>query len=166
VNVERLRGSFLEMVSAELVEESRGFEAELRDRVAAARTDVEQLVAEARSAGERDAAGDVQRLVAGARRAARAEALAARNEIYEQLRAEVLTRVLALRSSAGYRRLLERLSSELKAQLGAGATLEVDPDPAGGVIARDGTRLVDCSLPVLARRCLAALGPQVEELWR
>jgi vacuolar-type H+-ATPase subunit E/Vma4 len=166
VNVERLRGSFLEMVSAELVEESRGFEAELRDRVAAARTDVEQLVAEARSAGERDAAGDVQRLVAGARRAARAEALAARNEIYEQLRAEVLTRVLALRGSAGYRRLLERLSSELKAQLGAGATLEVDPDPAGGVIARDGTRLVDCSLPVLARRCLAALGPQVEELWR
>jgi vacuolar-type H+-ATPase subunit E/Vma4 len=166
VNVERLRGSFLEMVSAELVDESRGFEAELRDRVAAARTDVEQLVAEARSAGERDAAGDVQRLVAGARRAARAEALAARNEIYEQLRAEVLTRVLALRGSAGYRRLLERLSSELKAQLGAGATLEVDPDPAGGVIARDGTRLVDCSLPVLARRCLAALGPQVEELWR
>jgi vacuolar-type H+-ATPase subunit E/Vma4 len=166
VNVERLRGSFLEMVSAELVEESSVFEAELRDRVTAARTDVEQLVAEARSAGERDAAGDVQRLVAGARRAARAEALAARNEMYEQLRADVLTKVLALRGSAGYRRLLERLSSELKAQLGAGATLEVDPDPAGGVIARDGTRLVDCSLPVLARRCLAALGPQVEELWR
>lgn len=166
MNVERLRGSFLEAVSAELDEESGGLEAGLRDRVAAARKDVEQQVAEARSAGERDAKVEVRGLVARARRAARAEALAARNEMYEQLRAEALAKVLALRGSAGYRRLLERLSSELRAQLGAGATLEVDPDPAGGVIARDGTRLVDCSLPALARRCLAALGPQVEELWR
>jgi len=166
VNLERLRVSFLAMVAAELAEAARELETERLDAVAAAATEVNRLVDYARAAGERDAATEGQALVARARREARADALAAQTETYAELQAAARAAALALRGSSQYSRLLDRLAADVKSRLGAGATMDVDPDPSGGVIGRDGSRLIDCSLPMLARRCLAALGPELEELWR
>jgi hypothetical protein len=165
VNLERLHVSFLAMVAAELAEEARELEAERLDAVAAAATEVNRLGADARATGERDAATEAQLLVARARREAHADALAAQTETYAELQAAALAAALALRGSSRYPRLLDRLAADVKSQLGAGTTMDVDPDPGGGVIGRDGSRLVDCSLPTLARRCLAALGPELEVLW-
>jgi vacuolar-type H+-ATPase subunit E/Vma4 len=166
VNLERLRTAFLATVAADLAETSRGLEGEPRERVAAAGAEVERLVAAARAEAEGAAAGEARQLVAQARRHARGEILAARRDAYDELRAAAHSQALALRGSPRYRELLDRLTATVASELGASATVDVDPDPAGGVVARDGTRLVDCSLPALAGRCLATLGPRVEELWR
>jgi vacuolar-type H+-ATPase subunit E/Vma4 len=166
VNTERLRTSFLATVSAEVAASARTLEPERLGRIAAANADAERLIASARAAGEAEAANDALQLVAKARREARGEMLAARRETYERLRTVAQAEVLALRGSPQYRRLLDRLATDVRSQLGAGAVTEVDPDPVGGVISRDGHRSVDCSLPALANRCLDALGPRVEVLWK
>jgi vacuolar-type H+-ATPase subunit E/Vma4 len=166
VSIETLRASFLETVSAELAEGSRALEAERGQRMAAAGAEVERLTADARAAAESAAANEARQLVAQARRQARAQILAAQRDTYDELRAATHSEALSLRGSGRYPELLERLAAAARAQLGSSAAVAVDPDPGGGVIARDGPRLVDCSLPALAGRCLAALGPRVEELWR
>jgi vacuolar-type H+-ATPase subunit E/Vma4 len=166
MSLERLRASFLALVSAELAATTAAVEAECRDRVTAAQADVELLVAEARAAGTADAADEARRLVAEARRHARGEVLNAQHEVYQQLRSAALAEASRLRGSDGYRPLLDRLAAEARSRLGADATIELDPDPAGGVVARDGLRVVDCSLPALANRCLDRLGPRVAELWQ
>jgi vacuolar-type H+-ATPase subunit E/Vma4 len=166
VNLERLRTAFLATVASDLAETSRGLDAERRERVGAASEEVEQLVATARAQAERAAADEARQVVAQARRQARGEILAARRDAYDELRAAAHLQVLALRDSPRYRELLHRLSATVASELGPGATVDVDPDPAGGVVARDGARLVDCSLPALAGRCLATRGARVEELWR
>jgi vacuolar-type H+-ATPase subunit E/Vma4 len=166
VSLESLRAAFLETVSAEIAEAGRALEAERGRRMAIASAAAERLVADARVAAESAAANEARQLVAQARRQARGEILAARRDTYDELRAAALSHTLSLRGSPRYRELLDRLVAEVRSELGTSATIAVDPDPAGGVIARDGTRLVDCSLPALAGRCLTALGPRVEELWR
>jgi vacuolar-type H+-ATPase subunit E/Vma4 len=166
VNLERLRASFLALVSAELAATIGTAEAERLDRMAAADAEVERLIAEARTAGKEDAAHETRQLVANARRHARGEVLTARRDVYEQLRSAALAETLTLRESRRYRALLDRLTADARSELGVDAIIEVDPDPGGGVIARDGPRVVDCSLTVLANRCLDGLGPRVEELWQ
>jgi hypothetical protein len=81
----------------------------------------------------------------------------------ESLRAHVLTAVSELRDSPGYAGLLARLSALAARAAGPGAALT--SCPAGGVLARSGAVLVDCSLPHIAELALAALGGQVRELW-
>ena len=166
MNLAPLRDVYLAQVSAEVAETAASEESERLERLAAAAAEVEQLVAAAKAAGMEDAAAETRRALADARRQARATTLAAQREMYDRLRRDTIAEVRAIRGSPRYPALLDRLTAELRSQLGETAMLEVDPDPQGGVIARDGSRLIDCSLPALAERCLAALGPRIEELWR
>jgi hypothetical protein len=72
---------------------------------------------------------------------------------------------VALRDDPGYAALVGALTELARHQLGPAATVSVDKE-AGGVVARAGSRSVDYRLPVVADRCLAALGPELEALWR
>ena len=91
--------------------------------------------------------------------------LRARREAYESLRDETVAAVLGLRWDPGYEALLDRLEADARERLGADAAIQRDPPGLGGVIAHDGQRLIDATLPVLAARALEALGSEVDELW-
>jgi vacuolar-type H+-ATPase subunit E/Vma4 len=136
------------------------------DRVEAARVRAEELMRAARPAGEAAVLPDVARIHAAAARHARQLLLGAQREVFEEFRREALRAALELRGSPSYPGLLDELSRRARTQLGEAAELDVDPAGSGGVIARDGDRRVDYSLPALVERCIAALGDRVEELWR
>ncbi len=139
---------------------------EAAETVAAAHSEAETTVAEARRQGSRDAAVENEGSGSESARAAREAVLAARREACDSLARTAEAAVLALRENPAYPRLLEALRAAALAQLGPGASVELDPRRYGGVIARAGHRRVDYTLPVLAQRCVDALGPRIEELWR
>lgn len=130
-----------------------------------ARRSADEFVAEARRRGEAEGRRDAARRQARESALARMAILAARREVYEQLRRRAHTAVLSLRDEPGYRTLLEQLASAARRDLGEEAVLEIDPDDVGGVRARAGSRAVDYTLPALAQRCLEGLGPVVQRLW-
>jgi vacuolar-type H+-ATPase subunit E/Vma4 len=166
MNVERLRAAILTGAEADtrrLVVEAEAQAADLLERARAeAAAAVERARAEGRTAGELESS----RAGALARRQASALVLSARRAVHDDFRQASLEAVLALRGGKDYGALLERLEAEARRSLGNEAELEVDPDPDGGVRARDGRRSVDLTLPALADRCAAGLGPRQEELWR
>jgi vacuolar-type H+-ATPase subunit E/Vma4 len=164
VSLEPLRASLLAQARAEAAALLDAAGREAGQRRAAARTDAESLLR--RAAAEREAAAAAARARSRlrARRDARAIVLRARREAYEELRAAAQTAAAGLCAQPGYPRLRERLAAAAREQLGPDA--EVTEPAGGGVLARAGERLVDCSLPTLVERCLAGLGPDLEELWR
>jgi len=166
VSLERLRDSFLATVSAEIAAQEEAAEAVRQARGTAVRDQLEGEAAAARAAGRAEAAAAGARAVADARRQAHRELLAARAGLYEGLHAECVRRAAALRGSERERRLVRRLSAELRRRLGDRAQIETDPGGRGGAVGREGARMIDCSLPVLVERSLERLGPEVEELWR
>jgi len=128
-----------------------------------ARRDDEKAVGQARTRGE----AEIAQAAAAERRRGREQArvivLGARRQAREELCARVLTAVGGLRDEPGYERLLARLTVMAARAAGPGAT--VTADQAGGVVARSGRAVVDCSLPRLAGLAVDALGDQVTELW-
>ncbi|MGZ4173518.1 MAG: V-type ATP synthase subunit E family protein [Solirubrobacteraceae bacterium] len=130
-----------------------------------ARRSADELLAVARARGEAEGRREAVRRQAREGALARLAILAARREVYEELRRRARTAVLSLRDEPGYRGLLEQLASAARRDLGAEALLEIDPDDAGGVRARAGSRAVDYTLPALAEGCLEGLGPVVRRLW-
>ncbi len=152
----------------------RGAQAEADRIVAEARAQATAMVRQARrDAGE--AAGragararaETAPLAAAERGRGREQArsivLGAQRQAHEELRAQVLAAAASLRDEPGYEQLLTRLTAMAGRAAGPGAT--VAADPAGGVVARSGRAVVDCSLPRLARLAVDALGDQVGELW-
>ena len=166
MSMERLRDAFLATVEAEIAAQAAAADAARQARETAVRGELEAAVAAARDAGSAEAQAAGARMVADARRQARRDLLAARAELYEGLRDECLGRAAELRGSARERQLVRRLRGELRRRLGDRAEIEADPDGHGGVVARDGARMIDCSLPTLVERSMQRLGPDVEELWR
>jgi hypothetical protein len=149
--------------------------AEAGSRLAAARSDADHQRSEARAeaaallqqvATERDASTEAARRLGRvrARRQAQALVLRARRGAYDDLRATAMEAAARLRAGPRYQRLRERLAAAASDQLGAGAELS-EPE-GGGIVGLAGDRLVDYSLPTLVERCLAALGPDLEELWQ
>ena len=128
-----------------------------------ARHDAEQAVRQARAEGEAQAAPAAAAERAHGREQARSVALGAQRQACEELRAQVLAAAGRLRDGSGYERLVARLSALAAGATGPGAT--VTEDPAGGVVARSGRAVVDCSLPRLASLAVDALGDEVRELW-
>jgi vacuolar-type H+-ATPase subunit E/Vma4 len=128
-----------------------------------ARRDAEEAVGQARMRGEAEIALAAAAERRRGREQARAIVLGARLEAREELYAQVLTAVGHLRGEPGYERLLARLTVMAARAAGPGAT--VTADQVGGVVARSGRAVVDCSLPRLARLAVDALGDQVTELW-
>ena len=130
-----------------------------------ARAQAEQILASAREEGRAEGRAAASREEAQARMLARMQVLAARREAYEQLGQCARAAALALRDDPGYRGLVERLATAARRDLGAGAEVETDPDGAGGVRARAGSRRVDYTLATLADRCVRELGPAAGRLW-
>ncbi len=166
MNLGRLRSSFLAAAAEDAERTVAAAEEEQRARLAATQRHAAEIVATARAAGEADARVEGARTIAAARRRARTVTLAARLELYEELRRQALAAAAQLRTKPSYIPLLQRLERAARADLGADAVVELDVGEAGGVIARAGSRIVDYSLTALVARCVDALGERLEELWR
>jgi vacuolar-type H+-ATPase subunit E/Vma4 len=140
-------------------------EAEARAILERAGEHADTIVSRAREDGRAEGRVAASREEAQARMLARLEVLAARREVYEELGRRARAAALALRDDPGYPTLLERLAAAARRDLGAAAEVETDPDGAGGVRARAGSRRVDYTLATLADRCLRGLGPTARRLW-
>lgn len=127
-----------------------------------ARRNAEQAVWRARQEGEAQAAPAAAAERAQGRERARSIVLGAQRQACEELRAQVLA-AARLRDESGYERLEAGLSALAAGAAGPGATVTVHR--AGGVVARSGHAVVDCSLPRLASLAVDALGDEVRELW-
>jgi len=171
ISVARAQAGALNPVRAQLLE-SAGIEA--GRIVAQARAEAVMLVRNAhRGAAEEIARARAQGRAEGARTAAavrnrgreqaRSIALGAQRDAHDELRGQVLAAISDLRAEPGYRQLLLRLTAMAARAAGPGATVTVQP--AGGVLARSGGVLVDCTLPRLAGLAVDGLGDQVRELW-
>ncbi|MEU6017388.1 hypothetical protein ABZ826_26060 [Streptomyces sp. NPDC047515] len=128
-----------------------------------ARNEAEEIVEQAHREGaaEGTAAGAAELL--RARRNARACEQATRREAYEELRRQVTERFRALRYTADYPGLRDRLERRARQLLGPDAT--VAEQPGGGVIAHATSRRADFTLDALAARALDRLGADTEALW-
>lgn len=142
--------------------------------LAAARTEADGIVGQARRAGEETVAaarseGQAQAasLEAAERNRgwsqARLIVLGARRAAQVRLREQVMAVAAGLPDEAGYAGLVERLSGLAARAAGPDAT--VTESHAGGVVARSGQVVVDCSLPRLADLATGMLGGRVRELW-
>lgn len=137
--------------------------AEAATLVRNAHLDSDEAVARARAQGRADGALAAAAELSRGRERARAIALRARRDAQEQLRGQVLAAMSGLPAEPGYRQLLVRLTAMAAQAAGPDATVAVQP--AGGVVARSESVLVDCTLPRLAVLAVDALGDQVRELW-
>jgi vacuolar-type H+-ATPase subunit E/Vma4 len=166
MNVSALRAAVLDGVAAEIREILADADAQAAAELERARTESETLLRQAAEEGA--AAGELEtaRAQALARRQARRRVLEARRALYDDFRRDARDAALSLREDPGYPALLARLAATTRALLGDGATIERDPEGAGGLRARAGPASVDLTLPVMADRCIAGLGDRVEGLWR
>lgn len=128
-----------------------------------ARDDASRAIGMAVAQGRADAAPLAAAERSRGRARARSIMLAAQRAAYDQLCRQILAGAGQLRGEPGYGPLLARLTAMATRAAGPGATV-VYP-PAGGVLARSGQVVVDCSLPALADRAVQALGDQVRDLW-
>jgi vacuolar-type H+-ATPase subunit E/Vma4 len=165
MNVEPLRTSFLAAATADTERRLADCREECAQRIGAARREADELIEQARRAGEADARAQVPQTLVTARRRAHAEVLAAQQQVYEEFRRAAHAALLALRGTPGYPTLLERLASAARAQLGEDAVIDVDPPDVGGVIGTKGSCRVDYSLPALADRLIDDVGDDASQLW-
>ncbi len=130
--------------------------------VTQARRNADAAVAQGRADGAAQAAPVAAAELSRSRRAARSVALGANLAAHDEIAARIRAAVLGLRDEPGYPELRDRLASAARQAVGPRA--EVSEHPAGGVVARAGGMVVDCSLPRLADRAVAALGPRIARL--
>jgi vacuolar-type H+-ATPase subunit E/Vma4 len=127
-----------------------------------ARADAVSAVSQAREEGRTLAAPLALAELSRGRREASTTLLNAELRARAELEGRIRAAIRGLRDQPGYGELLERLSELARRAAGPGAT--VSEHSAGGAIARRPGVLVDCSLPRLADRVIAALGQQIREL--
>ena len=163
----------LDVVAGELVDRSRKEASQRRETAEARAVEIltegrrraEAIIGTAEAEGVRSAEGEAAHRLARGRREARRVVLGARRAAVDRLHTEVMTAIDELRRQPGYDQLEDGLADLAVAVLGADAEIERDPGGCGGVLARDGSRAVDLTLPSLAERCLRDLGRDVEGLW-
>jgi vacuolar-type H+-ATPase subunit E/Vma4 len=153
-----LRGA--EAEASRILEEAR---AQADCLVRQARSGAAAMAGQARARGEADAAQAAAAERSRGRDQARSIVLGAQREAYQDLRARVLAAAGGLRTEPGYQELLSRLVSMATRAAGPGAAATLRPE--GGVVARSGDVVVDCTLPRLASLAVDRLGDQVRELW-
>ncbi len=130
--------------------------------VAAARRDADAEIARARADGAAQARPVAAAELSRSRRAARSVALSADLRTHDEVAGRIMAAVRGLRDEPGYAELRDRLAAMAVRAAGPGA--QVTEHPAGGVMARAGGVVVDCSLPRLADRAIAALGARIARL--
>ncbi|MFF4603211.1 hypothetical protein ACFY12_10745 [Streptomyces sp. NPDC001339] len=161
--LEPVRGELLRAAHAEAGALLARADEEAAALLKEARAEALAIVESARRQGEAEGAAVGRSVLVRARRTARARELTARREAYEELRLRAVDRVRALRHSAGYPSLLDRLTCRARHLLGPDA--QVTEHPAGGVVAHAPGCRVDCTLDALAARALDRLGTAAEALW-
>jgi len=143
-----------------IIEEARSTAAAILGQ---ARSAADEAVALGSAQGRADATRAAAAEQAQGREQARSIVLGAQREAYEELCARVLAAVGGMRDEPGYRRLLSGLVTMATRAAGPDAATAVQPE--GGVVARSGSVVVDCTLPRLASVAVDELGDQVRELW-
>ena len=94
------------------------------------------------------------------------EILHVKDDIRRRLHRAAGAAALGLGDDARYPDLIDALEELARNQLGRTAQIERDPGGLGGIIAVDGSRRVDYTLPSLAERALESLADEVAPLWR
>ena len=126
--------------------------------------EADAAVARARADGAAQAVPVAAAELGQGRRAARAVTLRAELHAHDEVTARITAAVLGLRDDPGYPELRERLAGLARRSAGPGA--QVSEHASGGVVARSAGVVVDCSLPRLADRAVAALGERIAALGR
>lgn len=160
--LEPVRAAMLLRASEEagrIITEAREAAAALTDQ---ARRGAEAAVGQARSEGAEQARPVAAAELGRSRRAARSAMLRARRSDHDELAGRIRAAICGLRDEAGYVMLRDRLAELARQAAGPGATVTDHPD--GGVVARADGVVVDCSLPRLADRVVAALSPRIDQL--
>ncbi|KAF5999141.1 hypothetical protein ACFYRG_36000 [Streptomyces mirabilis] len=160
----------LDPVRAELLRAARASADAVRERaradaeetLRAARGTADEVLAQARGLGEADGAAEAARERVRAVQDAWAAELAARSEVYADLRAAVRTGVRRAMAEGAVPQ--ARLAEAARALLGTQARVTTVAE--GGVMAEVPGRRVDLSADALADRALERLGAQAETLWR
>ncbi len=116
--------------------------------IAEAHRQADELLAAARADGEADGRRLAAARSARIRRTARETTLRAQAEADATTDAAIAEAVASLRTSKDYTAIERRLRAEVGALLGPSAKIETAPD--GGIVASEGSRRIDASLPVLA----------------
>ncbi len=165
IDIHAAREALLEDARERAARRLTAADAETEQRIAAARREAGTIIAQARARGESEGRVAGARDAAVQRSFAHQQVLAAQREVYDELHRRARDATLALRDDPEYPALLDRLSAAARRELGDGAEIERDPPEVGGVRARDGTRSVDYTLPVLADRAIAELGPRLRDIW-
>lgn len=161
--LEPVRAALLAAARADAAAVAAAADKDAAATMAAARAHVADLVATARAEGAADAAAMLAGDRARNRREARRIELAARQDVWDQLRDRARAAVTALRADPGYDRLRDRLAAQARQLAGPGGA--VTEAAEGGVVAVAAGRRWDLSLPALAEREVDALGQEVERLW-
>jgi vacuolar-type H+-ATPase subunit E/Vma4 len=165
MNLEPLRRAVLEQAHADAARLRSEAAARAADLFGRADREGTAILEQARVEGAESGRLRGSRALAAAHRNARAEVLRARRDLHDELRGRARRAALEIRAEAEYPALLEALAAVARRQLGAAASLDIDPPDTGGVRAAAAGRSVDYTLAALADRCLARLGGRIEDLW-
>jgi len=127
-----------------------------------ARRDAVSKISQAREEGRMQAAQLVRAELSRGRRGARAIELGTQLQTRADAERRIAAAIMSLKDEPDYGEWRARLAELALQAAGPGAA--VSDHPEGGVVARGPGVLVDCSLPRLARRAMAVLGPRIREL--
>ena len=158
-----VRAYLLRAASAEADRIRAAAHAEADELIRQARLSAERAVRDGEARGRAEAAPVAAAERSRGRARARAIVLGAQREAYDELGRRIRAEADGLRDDPRYGLLVDRLTVLATQAAGPGATVTVVPD--GGVLARAGQVVVDCSLPRLAVQATDALGDRVRELW-
>ncbi|HEY5247535.1 MAG TPA: hypothetical protein VIJ15_03660 [Dermatophilaceae bacterium] len=158
-----VRGSLLAAAQREAADLRGDAGRQARALIEAARRDADWILSAAAVEGAATARAQAALRSARVRRQAHETVLAQRNALWLELQRQVRQSALELRTDPRYPLLLARLT-ELSHDL-LGPAARVDESPDGGVVAAQGSRRVDLSLPVLAARTLDSMASEVAALW-
>jgi vacuolar-type H+-ATPase subunit E/Vma4 len=157
-----VRAAMLRTASAEAGQILAGAHSAAAALLEQARRDGASMISKAREEGRAQAAPLALAEVSRGHREARAAMLLAQSRARDEVEQRIESAVTGLRNEPEYRKWRERLAELALQAAGPGAT--VSEHPGGGVVAQAPGVLVDCSLPRLAQRAIAALGPSIREL--
>lgn len=158
-----VRAYLLRAARAEADQVRAAARAEADELLSRARRDAERAVRDGAARGRAEAAPLAAAERSRGRAVAQSIVLRAQREAYDELRRLIRVQTDGLRADPGYGLLLERLTALAVRAAGPDATVTASPD--GGVLARSGQVVVDCSLPRLAGEAADALGDRVRKLW-
>ena len=134
--------------------------------VSAAYAEARAFADRRRAASERLADLEREARLAAARAQARATVLRARQSVIAEATAAAHAAAHAVVCGPRYESMIERLAAETRERLASSGTVQIVQVPAGGLVARAGSREIDYSLDAQVDRCLAALAGEIDRLWQ